>query len=147
MRILAAMTLSLLVVPLSIGMAADDEETQQLHNNPYQQYISTTCQYQGDCAVVFPATTKITTVITNVSCQFAIPSGTSILSAAVLTQEFGARFFVQPFYFGYAEGSATYGINSATNLFVNKGVQPRIDVYSTGGAVSNMFCTISGYHS
>jgi hypothetical protein len=147
MKLAIAFCFLLAGTPFAVSQA-DDEETQQLHSNTYQQVVqSTNCIYQGDCSLAFPKTDHITTAITAVSCFFTLPPGTTVVYASVGSETASPRFYLQAFPYGYSNGSITYGINGVTNLFINKGDQPRIDIYSDGAPVTLLSCTISGYHS
>ncbi len=109
----------------------------------YQQFLTTNCTFQGDCALVFPALTERVLML-RASCSFSLTVSASVISAVLVSQDFGARDFLQVFAYGPNEGSTIYGINSDAYLFYKKGQQPRIDIYSVGAPVSNLFCTLSG---
>lgn len=123
--------------PASSDASSGATDYQITHN--YQQFATTNCTAQGDCAIVFPATTA-GTLILNVSCNFQLSAG--VIGAAQLgSQDATGRDFVQVFSFS----TGNYGINSSTYIYYAKGHQPRIDVFSSGGTVQNLICTVSGY--
>lgn len=131
------------------GVALADIETTVLLHNPFQQGSTVAnCTNPGFCEVTFPATTDAKTVITAVSCIFALPSGASI-QYATFGPDDSVKFYVQPFYYGFSNltGFNTYGINAQVNLFINKGDIPAAAIFSVGGNVGGLECTISGYHS
>jgi hypothetical protein len=113
-------------------------EYQLTHN--YQQFLTTTCSYEGDCALAFPATTA-GTLILNVSCGFSLTAG-MVASATLESQDFTSRAFLP--IFSYSSPNS-YAINAPTYLYFAKGKALRIDVFSNGGEVQNLICTISGY--
>jgi hypothetical protein len=130
-------------------VALADAETNTILKNAYQQgSILADCTNPGYCNVTFPATTDAKTVITAVTCIFALPPGSSIGYAEFGTQG-GLNFFVQPFFYGFSNltGFNTYGINAQVNYFFNKGDVPVVAVSSSGGAVAGLECMASGYHS
>jgi hypothetical protein len=123
--------------PPSSDASSGSNDFQITHS--YQQYAATTCTAQGDCGLTFPATTT-GTLILNASCNFQLSSG--VIGAAQLgIQSADPKIFVQVFSFS----TGNYGINSSTYLHYAKGQQPRIDVFSSGGTVQNLVCTVSGY--
>lgn len=131
---------------------ADDAESKTLLKNLYQQAGTPTspCIYSGGvCSILFPATTDTVTVITSVSCSLILPSGASIVTAELNSQLTTQTYFVLPT-FSYpgtdTPGMAYYGINTSTNLIVNKGDKPIVSVYTANGQ-GNFGCTITGYHS
>lgn len=134
---------------LAISTALADGETTKLLHNPYQQgSTEADCTNSGFCEVTFPATTDADTVVTAISCLFALPQGAAI-SYATFGPDDNLKFYIQPFYYGFSNltGFNTYGINAQVNLFIKKGEIPAAAVNSVGGAVSGLECTISGYHS
>jgi hypothetical protein len=146
--ILAAAVLGALAT--SGAVAADDSESKTLLKNFYQQFAIPRGPCSANaCAVLFPITTDTITVITAVSCGIQIPVGTSISSVELGTGEGEPSSVLQPFTFaGQAQtGVISYGINAATNLFLNKGVTPFVSVIAPGASITSMTCTISGYHS
>jgi hypothetical protein len=113
---------------------------------PYQLFASSNiCQYQGDCAVFFPAATASETLITRVSCQFALASGGTVVGAVLSGPNSSARDIIPVFSYAPSSSSTTYGINSDVYLFFNKGEAPEFDVYSSGEPVQGLQCTVSGY--
>jgi hypothetical protein len=79
----------------------------------------------SQCEVTFAATTDAKTVITAVSCIFALPPGASVVQSAFGPDD-SVKFFVQPFLDGFSNltGFNTYGINAQVNLFIKKGTYP-----------------------
>jgi hypothetical protein len=145
MTTLAAAVLGGLVVSTA---ALADAESKLLLNNPYQQGSTLSDCTASQCEVTFAATTDVKTVITAVSCIFALPPGASVVQSAFGPDD-SVKFFVQPFLYGFSNltGFNTYGINAHVNLFLKKGDIPAFVVVSSGGNVGGLECTISGYHS
>jgi hypothetical protein len=148
MMLKSALVLCAVLAPLSMGLAADDEETTKLHNNPYQETVQVdTCVAPGDCHILFPATDHVTTVVTAVSCNFSTPNGTKFYYVSLGTKNAVPAFYLQPFYYYNDSFSTVWGINGQSNLFINKHDQPSLILYTFDGAANNVKCTISGYHS
>jgi hypothetical protein len=144
--ILAAAVLGALAVSTA---ALADGESKLLLNNPYQQGSTLAdCTNPGLCEVTFPATTDAKTVVTAVSCIFALPPGASV-AFATFGPDVSVKFYLQPFFYAFSNltGFNTYGINAQVNLFLKKGDIPAAAVSSVGGSVGGLECTISGYHS
>lgn len=119
-------------------------------HHPYQQFANGgTCQYAGDCAIVFPTTTAASTLIQRVSCEFYLASGGTVSNASLSAQYGGPmgsdRNIFPVFAYAAQSGGTSYGINADANLFFTKGAQPRVDVFSSGVPVQYFDCTISGY--
>ncbi len=119
-------------------------------HHPYQQFAdASTCQYAGDCAIVFPATTAASTLIQRVSCEFYLASGGTVVKASLGGQYGGPmgsdRNILPAFAYAPQSGGTSYGINADTTLFFPKGAQPRVDVFSNNVPVQYLDCTISGY--
>jgi hypothetical protein len=146
--ILACAATALGGLAVSSAAIAADAESRTLLKNSYQQFGTIDCTFAGACTVNFPATTAENTVITAVSCFFAIPSdGTFIRNSFLNSSNFNGSFALQPFIYGSADGFVTYGINASTNLFLQKASVPYVVVFSYGGATTDLNCTISGYQS
>ena len=114
----------------------------------YQQFAepALTCTFQGDCAVLFPATaTK--TIVTHVSCEFFLASGGTVLNASLGSQGSSPRNNLPTYAFATGSGGVNFGINAEVYLVYPAGQQPRIDVFSSGAPVQFLDCTVSGYHS
>lgn len=146
-RFKLAIAVIIVLAPLS-GALADNEETQLLHTNTYQEVANVTCASSGNCDLFFPATTHSTTVITNLSCALDAALNTNIYTSSIRSVATSAAFYVQPFYYGNVQGSAEYAINSVVNLFIAKGDVARVNLFLMGGSNNNFLtCTISGYHA
>ena len=141
-----AIAVSALLIPISVTLA-DDQETQQLHANTYQQHATTSCTQYGNCQLILPATVHIMTAVTNVSCLYVVPPGTVIGYVQVSDDQNSALYYVPTFAYGNTLGTITYGVNAQINLFLDRGQKPIVTVYSNNGLISALNCTISGYHS
>ena len=112
----------------------------------YQDFNSTNCTFQGDCAVLFTAVPS-KTIITHVSCEFFLASGGTALNAYLNEESTNPRFFLQPFSFAPTSSGTNYGTNAEVYRVYTKGQIPRVDVYSDGQPVQDLMCTVSGFHS
>ena len=135
-----------LAVP-SAAVFADDELTEELHGNSYQEAATVYCD-AFVCYLTFPPTQHINTVITNVNCSFRVDFGGQVSSAALFTKN-SAQYVNMPVYFLGNQGSAftALGINTQVNFFIAKGDTPKFGVELFSGTISNLQCLISGYHS
>jgi hypothetical protein len=127
---------------LCVGAAKADAPI----THPYQVYSTQAAACApGDCSILFPATTQANVVISHVSCEFSIPSGGSVGKAKLSAQNFAPEQLLPAF--SFSPTGTEYGINAETYLFLAKGAQPRVDVFSNGGVpVSQYACTLSGYY-
>ena len=115
-------------------------------HHPYQQFAdSGTCQYAGDCAIVFLATTAASTLIQHVSCEFYLASGGTVSKTTLSGPGGNDRNMFPAFAYAAQQGGTPYGLNADAYLFLAKGEQPRVDVFSNGAPVQYLDCTISGY--
>lgn len=115
-------------------------------HHPYQQFVDIgSCQYVGDCSILFPATTAASTLIQYVSCEFFLASGGTIVTATLSGPAANDRNFLPVFAYPPQQGGTNYGIGTAAYLFFAKGKQPRVDVFSNGAPVQYFDCTVSGY--
>lgn len=132
-------------VPAHAAPAPVEDMSNPIHH-PYQQFAdSGTCQYAGDCAVLFPATTAASTLIQHVSCEFYLASGGTVVKTTLSGPTGNDRNIFPAFAYAPQQGSTSYGIDAGAYLFFAKGEQPRIDVFSNGAPVQYLDCTISGY--
>jgi hypothetical protein len=148
-RMKTALTLCFLLTaaPLSISQA-DDQQTETLHNNYYQDVAKGNGVCQTQCTLFFSATQHVTTVVTAVSCSFQIPSGTQILYAQLGNPISNAAFNLPIIYTGGAGNIAYLSINTQVQQFFNQGEQPKIFLQLNDASyIASLTCTISGYHS
>jgi hypothetical protein len=138
-----------------VAGAADDGESKTLLKNAYQQQTFVSCaQGQIECVLTFPPTTDTKTVITAVSCSVDVTQG-SFVGFTLLSNAAGASaslgFFLPAFAYGQNQAGLLAATNATTNLFVDKGVSPEVQVFVSNGGVfsseSFLSCIISGSHS
>jgi len=115
--------------------------------HPYQEYASTSCTEAGDCAILFPAITTGRTLVQHASCDITLPTSSSVTIAYLVIQLQNPRNVLPVFTISALGGTSLLGMNADTFLFFTKGQQPRIDVYTTGGGVALLECTVSGYYN
>lgn len=141
----------LLVVPFSATLA-DDQQTETLHNNSFQESAGLACGY-SPCTVSFAATTHVNTAITGVSCSFLVPSGSQVHSVSLSTKNNRFQTVNVPFYYigTDANNSVSLGVNSQVTYFIKEGDTPTFTVLLSSVLSSNVVydlnCLISGYHS
>jgi len=152
--ILAVAALSGLAIA-GVAGAAEDGESKTLLNNAYQQQALVACaQGQIECVLTFPPTTDTKTVITAVSCSVTVTQG-SFVGFTLLSNAPGSSaslgFFLPAFAYGQNQFGLLAATNATTNLFVDKGVSPEVQVFVSNGGVfsseSLLACIISGHHS
>ena len=123
------------------------QDRDQPIRNPYQQGLQTSCQYAGDCALLFsvvPANRR--RVIEHVSCFLTLPSSGYITSALLFAQNFRLeRDFLPVNNTTTNNGTSTTIINVNTLVYYGGNGQPRLDVYTYGAALTNFYCTLVGY--
>jgi hypothetical protein len=143
----AALCLLLIGAPV-LSSFADDNETQTLHTNAFQESAAPACSLNV-CEVLFAKTKHINTVVTAISCSYTVPVGAETLSAEFFTDNNQTdRFNVQAFLSGTLNNRWYVGINSRVNLFIKQGDIPFLFIFTNGaGALDQVRCTISGYHS
>jgi hypothetical protein len=114
--------------------------------NYYQKHESSTkCKPAAFCTLKFPKITETRVLITHVTCDAEMASGTSIISAKLLTN-IPASFSYLPVFSGTPfDGSVVFGINTDTYEFFNKGDVPVMLVGFTG-STTLLECTLAGYH-
>jgi hypothetical protein len=137
---------ALLAIPFTASFA-DDQTTETLHNNYYQDRVVGSCSYPA-CQVNFAVTQHQTTVITAISCSFVINAGAQILTASLSDNKDNYFSNVPVFINGHdIYNDVYYGINSQIQLFLKQGATPIFYLQTNGNFPSDIVCTISGYHS
>jgi hypothetical protein len=146
-HILLAASLAIVAASATHAFAASTDviDTANPIYHPYQETESANCTAQGDCAVVFPATTASQTLVTHASCSFFLATGGAVTVAVVGRQTTGPINAVSVFSYATASGGANNAFNADTYLFYDKGQQPRVDVISLNEPVQSLYCTLSGY--
>jgi hypothetical protein len=140
-----AMGLLLVGAPV-LSSYADDEQTQTLHTNSYQDFAGSSCG-ATECVVQFAKTQHINTVVTAISCDYAVPIGGQTLYAQLHTTNAPEyRFNVQTFISGTYNGNWFVAVNAQVNLFVKQGDTPQFFILTTAPS-GTLNCTITGYHS
>lgn len=133
----------------SLAGATESENVTDPITHPYQQSAYTSCASfaGGDCAIVFPAITTGRTLLLRASCTFSLAPGGKVEWTSVSQQGGSVSNALQIITYATVDGVTTYGINAETYLFYDTGQQPRIDVYTSGGAVQTLNCTLTGYYA
>lgn len=114
---------------------------------PYQEYSNKAkCPIASTCLLTFPAIAKSGVFVQRVSCVFGITTGGSLTFALLTIQEQPAFNTLSPNKAYAADRAEIYTEDGSTNLFVDVGQRPEISVSSSGTAVNELTCTLSGIH-
>jgi hypothetical protein len=149
LSIKSASALCLLLVGAPVlSSFADDETTQTLHSNSFQETANGSCG-PGECYVFFPPTQHVNTVVTAISCAYRVPVNVQTLFAQLATEKDNSpRFNLQTFIKATYQNLWWVALNSQVNFFVKQADTPFFYITVTNDATpDDMACTISGYHS
>jgi hypothetical protein len=157
MRIVRSAALAACVVVTSSAIAAPFPASSE---NPFQSPTASTpidayqafsdnesCPLTNICSVRFGAVSGSRVLIVHTTCSFILKTGDLVLLAGLTI---GGKKPSNPFpvtKMGDASGGTYYVINAQTYLFVGKGDIPEVTVGSSGAPVSELECTVSGYHA
>ena len=149
MRHAAILAMAMLAANIAAGAnaaATDVLVTNDPLRHPYQITANSgTCQFQGDCAIVFSSVTWTRVVVTHVSCAFSLANTGAVNNAILGSTTTGAENELPAVQFANQGSLSVFGINQDTYIFFGKGEAPRLDVYSLNEPVQNLHCTLSGY--